>query len=85
MRDTYRALLKGDRLEWSEVVPSGLATEQPVEVTILNKPDQIVIRRQRMAKAFDDLAAIDAFSEISDPSDWQREVRKDRPLPGREI
>lgn len=25
-----------------------------------------------------------AFQEITDPAAWQREIRKDRPLPGRE-
>jgi hypothetical protein len=38
-----------------------------------------------MAEALEKLAASDAFSEISDPSEWQREIRKDRPLPGREL
>ena len=39
----------------------------------------------RMAEALEKLAASDAFSEISDPSEWQREIRKDRPLPGRDV
>jgi hypothetical protein len=26
-----------------------------------------------------------ALSHIDDPAAWQREIRKDRPLPGREI
>jgi hypothetical protein len=26
-----------------------------------------------------------AFREIEDPSEWQREIRKDRPLPDREF
>jgi len=26
----------------------------------------------------------DAFSDIEDPVEWQRKVRQDRPLPGRE-
>ena len=85
MGDSYRALLKGNRLEWSDVVPSDLAAEQPVEVTILDQPNQLAIRRERMAKALEKLASINAFSGISDPSEWQREVRKDRPLPGRDL
>ena len=40
--------------------------------------------QQRMAEALEKLAASDAFSEISDPVEWQREIRKDRPLPGRD-
>lgn len=85
MSESYRAILKGDQLEWTDVVPSHLASEQPVEVTILDEPDRIADRRRRMAEALENLAAADAFSEISDPSEWQRDIRKDRPLPGREI
>src|SRR5437899_917368 len=36
-----------------------------------------VDRRRRMAQALEKLAEIDAFSEISDPVEWQREIRKD--------
>lgn len=85
MRESYRAILKGDQLEWTDVVPSDLASEQPVEVTILDQPDRIADRRRRMAEALENLAAANAFSEISDPVEWQREVRKDRPLPGRDV
>jgi hypothetical protein len=38
-----------------------------------------------MAEALENLAAADAFSEISDPPEWQREIRKDRAMPGREV
>jgi hypothetical protein len=37
-----------------------------------------------MAEALERLAAADALSRIEDPVEWQREIRKDRPLPGRE-
>ncbi len=30
-----------------------------------------------------ELQAIKPFQSIKNPSDWQREMRKDRPLPGR--
>ena len=85
MSESYRAILKGDQLEWTDRVPSGLAREQPVEVTILDEPDRIADRGRRMAEALEKLAAADAFSEISDPVEWQREIRKDRPLPGRDV
>jgi hypothetical protein len=84
MSESYRALLKGDHLEWTDVVPDDLASEQPVEVIILDEPDRMADRRRRMAEALENLAASDAFSEISDPVEWQREIRKDRPLPGRD-
>ena len=37
-----------------------------------------------MAKIMEKMAARNALSDIKDPSAWQREIRKDRPLPGRE-
>lgn len=82
---TYRAILKGNRLEWTDSEPTDLNPEQPVEVTILDEQDRLADRRRRMAEALENLAAADAFSEISDPVEWQREIRKDRPLPGRDL
>ena len=84
MGESYRAILRGDRLEWMGAAPSRVANEQPVEVTILDESASTADRRRRMAQALEKLAEIDAFSEISDPVEWQREIRKDRPLPGRD-
>ena len=41
-------------------------------------------RRNRLKKAFETLAEMGTFSEITDPVEWQRQIRKDRPLPGRD-
>ena len=41
-------------------------------------------RRKRLKNAFETLAEMGTFSEITDPVEWQRQIRKDRPLPGRE-
>ena len=84
MGESYKAVLKGNRLEWTDSEPTNLNPEQPVEVTILDAPVRIADRRRRMAQALENLAAVDAFSDISDPSEWQREIRKDRPLPSRD-
>ena len=72
-------------MEWTDPSPVDLNPEQAVEVTILDQPDQTANRRKRMAEALEKLAASNAFSELSDPSEWQREIRKDRPLPGRDV
>ena len=37
-----------------------------------------------MARILEQLAALDTFREVSDPVLWQREIREDRCLPGRE-
>jgi hypothetical protein len=36
-----------------------------------------------MAKALEQLTARGALSDVTDPAQWQREVRSDRELPGR--
>jgi hypothetical protein len=83
---TFRAILKGNRLEWTESPPTDLDAEQPVEVKILDTPGDVdaTTQGQRMAKALERLATANAFAHIKDPVAWQREVRKDRSLPGRD-
>ena len=41
-------------------------------------------RRKRLKNAFETLAEMRTFSGIADPVEWQRQIRKDRPLPGRQ-
>ncbi len=41
-------------------------------------------RKKRLKKAFETLAELGTFADIADPVEWQRQIRKDRPLPGRE-
>ena len=48
---------------------------QPVVVT---EPNGVAA-----ALIMEKMASRKALSEIKDPSAWQREIRKDRPLPGR--
>ena len=40
-------------------------------------------RGKRIKAALQDLADMGTFAHIEDPVAWQREIRKDRPLPGR--
>lgn len=41
-------------------------------------------RARRMCEALEAIAAAGTFDHIDDPVEWQREVRKDRPMPGRD-
>jgi hypothetical protein len=41
-------------------------------------------RGKRIKAALQRLAELNTFADIKDPVDWQRQIRKDRPLPGRE-
>lgn len=40
--------------------------------------------RARIRSLFKQLQELGAYKDIKDPVAWQREIRKDRPLPGRE-
>jgi hypothetical protein len=41
-------------------------------------------RRKRLREAFETLAEMGTFADITNPVEWQRQIRKDRPLPGRD-
>lgn len=48
---------------------------------------QMVYKKQNRAaiqRAIRELQKINAYADIKDPVAWQREIRKDRPLPGRD-
>jgi hypothetical protein len=84
---TYRALLRGDRLEWLGEAPES-QTDAPLSVQVsIIEPEPIseeYTRGLAMAALLEKLAARGTFSAISDPIQWQRELRQDRALPGRE-
>lgn len=82
---TYRAVLRGDRVDWIDPPPHREA-ETEVQITLL-QPESDEAQRargQRAAAALERLAAAGAFDGIEDPVAWQREIRQDRALPGRE-
>ena len=41
-------------------------------------------REHRLCEALKHLQTLNPFADITDPVAWQREMRKDRPLPSRE-
>ena len=84
---TYKALLHGDRLEWLEEAPE-LQTDTPlrVHVTVLEQESlsEAHARGHAMAALLEKLAERRTFSAITDPVRWQRELRQERVLPGRD-
>jgi hypothetical protein len=85
MLPTYKATLRGDRLEWEEDVPDQVRRleEVTVYVTILDQAgENDEIRGQRMAEALARLAEHGGVASIDDPVQWQREQREDREIPG---
>ncbi len=87
MMRTYKALLHGNRLEWLEESPAS-QTDAPVSVhvTVLEHGTRSgqETRGHAMAALLEKLAERHTFAAITDPAQWQRDLRHDRPLPGRE-
>lgn len=88
MELTYEAILKGNKLEWLGAMPKETHGTKPLHVRIVvlegassqpRRPDP-----KAAAAALERMAAMGGVKSISDPVAWQRETRKDRPLPGRE-
>ncbi len=89
MLSTYKATLRGNRLEWSGETPKRLPSDKvvAVHVTILDESVEEttgVSQGQRMAAVLEQLAATGALPELTDPAIWEREIRQDRVLPARE-
>ena len=83
MSNTYQAVLRGNRLEWSGEVPDRLTEDRPVRVSVTileTSADQ----GQQMAAALEKLAHLKAASAIADRAAWEREQRAERRLPGRD-
>lgn len=82
MLRTYKALLRGDRVEWIGPPPEPTRAT-PVHITLLDEsPQPIASRGAEMGRILESLAQGGGLAGI-DPVHWQREVRQDRTLPGR--
>ncbi|HQU92147.1 MAG TPA: hypothetical protein PLK77_07610 [Pyrinomonadaceae bacterium] len=85
MAEKYRAIIHGDRIEWEDEAPQGLTGNRTITVDVT----PVAKRRasasgKKAAEILRKIAAIGGVVPIKDPSKWQREIRKDRPLPGRD-
>lgn len=81
MLPTYRATLRGDRIEWDDDAPDLGGTEQAVTVyvTIVTpRSEDDRERGGRMAEALRRIASTGGVASISDPAAWQREQREER-------
>jgi len=86
MQRIYEAILKGNLLEWAREVPK--QSDRPIRVYVTLQEDRSSLsaefRRQKTVEKLEKIAASNIFADISDPVEWQRELRQDRPLPGRD-
>jgi len=83
---SYNAKVKGNLIKWTDGIPPELqdAQEHDVRIVIPENQDESLRRSRELARILEELSKLDPFRDIKDPSEWQREIRKDRPLPGRE-
>ena len=86
MLDTYKAILKGNKVIWADETPVMFFHDQEIEilVTVLmnmriptRTPQQ---RGEAMARCLEKLAQTGGIDGIPDPVVWQRELRKDRAI-----
>lgn len=84
MARTYRAMLINGRIEWVDPPPRA-KEPTPVHITVVGGvSDTDTGRGKAMADALRRLADQGGIASISDPVEWQRQVREERRLPGRE-
>ncbi len=86
MGKTYNAILRGNTIEWKTDSPP-VDTQEGIQVQITVLKQSELTEEERKEKLFDALEALAQSSTTpwpEDPAAWQREIRKDRPLPGRE-
>lgn len=86
MLEKYRATIHGDTIEWTGNVPEEVAKDGIMEVyvTRVGEATNTIPNGRRAMAALERIAEKGGIQSIVDPVAWQREIRKDRPLPGRE-
>lgn len=86
MQRIFEAILNGNLLEWANEVPK--QGDRPVRVYVTLQEERSNLsaefRRQRTVEILEKIAASNVCANISDPVEWQRELRQDRSLPGRD-
>jgi len=83
MAQTYRAILRGDHVEWIDSPPKGKRA-MPICITLLESDgDATETRGRAMAAVLDGLARAGGIRSIADPVEWQRRTREERSLPER--
>ena len=76
------ALPQSDKFQLIQVLMTQLADEEGLDLQAPATPK--LNQGQHMAAILQRMADRNALFHIVDPVAWQQEIRKDRPLPGRE-
>ena len=84
--EKYRATIRGNTVEWDGDAPPEVNEGKSVTVVITIRETPVAQSeedRRRGVAALREIAARGGIKAIPDPVKWQREIRKDRRLPGR--
>lgn len=85
--EKYKATIHNESIEWEGEIPTDVknGNRVKVEITLTQKPvTQSKANGRRAVAALKAIADRGGIKSIPDPVAWQREIRKDRPLPGRD-
>jgi hypothetical protein len=79
MTNSYRAILRGDTIEWIDQPPHH---SDPATIRIVMVEQTSTDTGAGMADALNALAEAGGVASIAEPNMWQRQQREDRQLPG---
>ncbi|MBV9241030.1 MAG: hypothetical protein JO314_03390 [Acidobacteria bacterium] len=85
--EKYRATIHGNIIEWEGEAPAELGSDRAVTVDVQVVATSRKAKRssgKKMAQLMTKIAAAGGIPSIKDPVKWQSEIRRDRPLPGRD-
>ena len=86
MNSVFPATLENGMITWGASGAPPLPANEPrvVEVVVPTPRPATPYDHMTLRELFEELARRGTFDDIEDPVEWQREIRKDRPLEGRE-
>jgi len=86
MNGVFPATLENGIITWGPNGAPPLPANEPrqVEVVVPTPPPANPYSHMTLRELFEELARLDPFRDIDDPVEYIRELRRDRPLGGRE-
>ncbi len=76
--------MQAEALNFVQFLKTRLERSGQPQIAAANSPHTHQPNGAAIVRIMERMAARNALSGIKDPSAWQREIRKDRPLPGRD-
>ena len=87
MNNVFPATLENGVIKWGPNGAPPLPANEPREVEVVVAAPRLAVDpndKRTLRELFEKLALLGTFNDIDDPVEWQREIRRDRPLSGRE-